>query len=97
MAVVLLEQKYSKDGDFKEPCVLCDRCNQLLLVYALKHEGMCPHCGNTRVRNVRVMTDHHMRQAQAWAASGVIDAEWLKLFEPRQDPPHFESPLPGAA
>lgn len=99
-AVILPEQKYSKDGEFKEPCVLCDRCQQLLLIAVLRQEGMCPHCGNTRVRNVRVMTEHHMEQARAWAESGTIDPEWVKLFEPRQgqmDPNYFDEPSKAGA
>lgn len=73
--------KYSKDGDFKEPVLRCDSCHKLVLHAELKQHGMCPHCGNTRVRNVRVMNDAEMEQALAWALAGTINADWLELFE----------------
>ena len=75
------EQKYSKDGPFNEPVVMCDRCQELLLRIRLHHDGMCCRCGNTRVRNVRVMTEEHMSLAQKWVDEGKIDPDWLKLFE----------------
>ena len=74
-------QKYSKDGDFKEPVVICDACTKLIIVSELKKIGMCPHCSNTRVRNVRIMTEENMEIAKKWAAEGKIDPDWLKLFE----------------
>lgn len=74
-------QKYSKDGEFREPIVRCDACQALLLKEDLRTEGMCKHCGNTRVRNVRTMSDGDMALAKVWAETGKIDPDWLKLFE----------------
>jgi hypothetical protein len=73
--------KYSKDGEFKEPVVKCDSCQALLLRAELRTEGSCKHCGNTRVRNVRAMTEADMALAGVWAETGKIDPDWLKLFE----------------
>lgn len=42
---------------------------------------MCIHCGSTKVRNVRVMNDDDMKQVTEWAESGVIDRDWLLLFD----------------
>lgn len=74
-------EKFSKDGPFSEPCVKCDACQALLLVSDLRKIGMCGHCGNTRVRNVRAMTEQDMVLAQKWVNEGLIDPDWLKLFE----------------
>lgn len=75
------EQKYSKDGPFVEPVVRCDACQDLILMAVLKKVGMCPHCSNTRVRNVRTMKQEDFDKAQTWADEGKIDPDWLKLFE----------------
>lgn len=74
--------KYSKDGDFHEPVVICDKCAKLLLLSDLHKIGKCVHCGNTRVRNVMVLNDENMAIAKAWADEGKIDPDWLKLFGP---------------
>lgn len=76
------EQKYSKDGPFNEPVVMCDKCQELLLRSQLSRDGMCCKCGNTRVRNVRVLTEENMAIAKGWAEEGKIDPDWLRLFEP---------------
>jgi hypothetical protein len=73
--------KYSKDGEFKEPVVKCDACQALLLRADLRKDGQCKHCGNTRVRNVRAMTEGDMALAKVWAETGKIDPDWIKLFE----------------
>lgn len=75
------EEKYSKDGPFNDPLLRCDACQALLLRSDLHQHGMCKHCGNTRVRNVRVMSEGDMALAKAWAEAGKIDEDFLKLFE----------------
>ena len=75
------EQKYSKDGPFNEPVVICDSCARMLLRVEVQRVGMCSHCGNTRMRNVRVLSEENMKIAQEWASEGKIDPDWLKLFE----------------
>lgn len=74
-------QKYSNDGPFREPVLMCDACQALLLKAELRTDGMCKHCGNTRVRNVRVMSEGDMALVKVWAEQGKIDSDWLKLWE----------------
>jgi len=73
-------QKYSIDGPFVEPVVRCDACQELLVVAQMRRIGKCTSCGNTRVRNVTVMQDTDMEKVTQWAADGVIDPDWVKLF-----------------
>lgn len=75
------EQKYSKDDEFHEPVLICDSCNELVLATTLRNVGSCNHCGNRKVRNVRVLSEENMEIARAWASAGKIDPDWLKLFE----------------
>lgn len=72
--------KYSIDGPFLEPVVRCDSCQELLIVKDMRKVGMCPHCSNTRVRNVRTMNEQDMEKAKAWASEGKIDPVWLHIF-----------------
>lgn len=78
------EQKYAKDGPFAEPLVRCDSCQRLLFVQELREHGMCAHCGHTRVRNVRAMSDEDMAQAKEWVSHGKLDSQWVELFEATQ-------------
>ena len=75
------EQKFSKDGPFNDPVLMCDACQELVLKKELHEFGKCPHCGNTRVRNVRVLNEEKFNKMKEWAESGVIDPDFLKLFE----------------
>lgn len=77
-------QKYSKDGEFKEPVLKCESCNKVVLHADLKKIGMCPLCGNTRVRNVRTLTDEDQATVKKWIAEGKCDPAWLELFEPSE-------------
>lgn len=77
-------QKYSKDGDFKEPILKCESCNKVVLLTDLRKIGMCPFCGNTRVRNIRTMTEEDMTTVKRWIEEGKCDPEWLALFEPSE-------------
>ena len=69
--------KYSKDGPFIEPVVRCDSCVELILVKDLKEIGMCPECGNTRIRNVKTLSESEMSDMKAKG----IDPDWIALFE----------------
>lgn len=77
-------QKYSVDGPFNEPVLRCDSCARLILAATLKEIGMCPHCSNTRVRNVRTMNDEDIQRAKDWADKGLIDPEWMNLFKEKE-------------
>jgi len=71
-------ERYHKDGPFLEPVVRCDSCAKLCLVEQLKTVGCCPSCGNTRVRNVRTISDIEIADMKARG----VDPEWIALFEP---------------
>lgn len=75
------EQKYSKDGPFMDPVLMCDACQELLLKAEIHKTGMCSHCSNTRFRNVRSINETKFKQMEQWAKDGVIDPDFLKLFE----------------
>ena len=77
-------QKYSCDGPFREPVLQCDACQSLLLLTELHRVGMCPQCSNTRVRNVRTLTDEKMVQMKKLIAEHKIDPDWIGLFEERE-------------
>lgn len=83
-AVILPEQKYSKDGAFCEPIVRCDGCAKLILVAELHKLGMCPNCSNTRVKNARTLNGDEMEMLKAMAAEGKIDPDFIALFEVMQ-------------
>lgn len=73
--------KYNKDGPFNDPVVRCDSCQKILLRKDIQKYGMCPGCGNTRVRNVLVLSADDMKQLKKWSDQGEIDEDFLKIFE----------------
>lgn len=83
---IAASQKYPVDGPFQEPVLRCDSCTQLVLASTLREVGMCPHCSNTRVRNVRTMTEKDMEKAKQWISQGNLDPDWLHLFTGREVP-----------
>ena len=68
---------YGKDGPFNDPVVRCDSCTKLIKTANVRKFGMCPHCSNTRVRNVRTFSEGELIQLKEWD----IDPEWIALFE----------------
>jgi hypothetical protein len=72
--------KYSKDGPFREPVIRCYGCQGLALVDTIKKIGMCPHCSNTRVTNVRTMNEDEAKQVRQWISEGKCDPDWLAEF-----------------
>lgn len=77
-------EKYPVDGPFKEPALRCDSCAKLVLAATLREIGMCPHCGNTRVRNARTMSEDDMVKAKEWISQGLLDPDWLHLFTSKE-------------
>lgn len=74
--------KYGKDSkQFNDPVVRCDSCQKLIFRKDIQKYGLCSGCGNTRVRNVLVLTPDEMCQMKRWAGDGEIDEDFLKLFE----------------
>lgn len=69
--------KYSDDGPFQDPVVRCDSCTKLMLTADLKKHGMCPHCGNRRVRKVLQYSPAELE----WMETENVDPEFLALFE----------------
>ena len=76
-----MSEKYSKDGPFTDPVVRCDACQKLLLVKQLNQMGMCKHCSNTKVRNLRSGTGEDWAQMKEWVDAGEMDADFLAVFE----------------
>ena len=74
--------KYGKDEPFVDPVVICDSCQALLLVVELNELGICEKCGNTRVRNLRIVTEENLKTLEAWRDEGKIDQEFLDIFAP---------------
>ena len=70
------KEKYSKDGPFNDPLIRCDRCQELIETTLIKRFGSCPQCGNSRVTNVKVMSEKEMK----WAKAQGIDPLFLSLF-----------------
>ena len=79
-----MTEKYGKDAPFSDPVVICDSCQTLLLVAELNRLGMCEKCGNTRVRNLRILTDEDQKTLEAWRAEGKVDQEFLDIFAPAE-------------
>ncbi len=73
-------QKFSFDGPFNDPVLMCDACQELVLKKVVHKVGMCPECSNTRLRNVRTMNAKRYQQLKEWADSGEIDPDFLHLF-----------------
>lgn len=73
--------KYSKDAPFTDPVVRCDSCQELILREKLCKLGMCPKCGNRRVRNVMVMSPDEWEKVKGWD----LDPDWLAIFEAVND------------
>ena len=73
--------KYSADGPFNEPVVICDSCAKVNLTEEMKKMGCCSNCGNRRVRNVQVLSGDNLKLVKQWISDGICDPEWLQEFE----------------
>lgn len=73
-------KKYSVDGEFAEPLVMCDSCQTLIFVKTLHEVGMCPECGAVKVRNIRSLQGDKLEQVKKWVADGKLDPDWFALF-----------------
>jgi predicted RNA-binding Zn-ribbon protein involved in translation (DUF1610 family) len=76
-----MKEKYAEDGPFMDPVVRCDSCQALCMVGALRKHGMCPQCGNARVRKVRTISDVEIADMRGKG----VDPDWIALFEPMED------------
>jgi len=69
--------KYGNDGSFNDPVVRCDSCNNLIQREAIQEKGLCPECGNRKVRNVQTFNSKELQQMKDWN----IDPDFIGLFE----------------
>jgi rRNA maturation endonuclease Nob1 len=49
-----------------DPVLRCDSCSELVKVETLHKLGVCPKCGNKRIRNLTVFNDEERDQMIAW-------------------------------
>jgi len=69
--------KYDKTSEFLDPVVRCDSCQKIIKRETIHKCGLCPGCGNKRVRNVLAFNDEELKQTIEWN----IDPEFTDLFE----------------
>jgi predicted RNA-binding Zn-ribbon protein involved in translation (DUF1610 family) len=74
-------RKYPKDGEFKEPVLMCDSCAVVVLRTDVHRLGKCPECGNKRVRVCLQLNDANRLRVMKWQEDRVIDPLWIYLFE----------------
>lgn len=68
---------YGKDDPFKDPVLRCDSCAQIVFAEDLKKHGMCPKCGNRKMRNLQQFDEDEF----ALMKERNVDPVFLKLFE----------------
>ena len=68
---------YGKDGPFNDPVVRCDKCSKILLLEKIRQDGVCPHCGARRIRNLLAYNDEELSQMKRWA----VPNEFIALFQ----------------
>ena len=70
--------KYDTKNVFNDPVVRCCDCRRIITREEIREVGMCPKCGNRRVRSVTVLDSDEKRQLERDG----IDPEFLAIFEP---------------
>ena len=55
-----------------DPVLRCDSCNKLVQLAVLHKIGVCPLCGNKRMRNVTVLNDVEKKQLETWGMEDFI-------------------------
>ena len=74
-------KKYDKKGPFMDPVSRCCDCQKILFREQIQKLGMCPGCGNKRIRNVLVMSEKEMADLKEKG----VDPDFLALFEGVED------------
>jgi len=69
--------KYSKQGPFDDPVVRCCECQRIIFREEIHKFGMCPKCGNKRIRNILALQSDEMDMLR----TKQVDEDFLKLFE----------------
>jgi hypothetical protein len=73
-------------GEFIDPVVRCDSCQELLLRKTIQEIGCCSKCGNRRLKNVRILQPEEMEQLKEWN----VDPEFIAIFEQVENPQEFK-------
>jgi len=77
-----IPKEWDRTGpEFTDPVVRCCDCQRLVTREEVRKHGMCPGCGNRRMRNVLVLSDKEMADLDRKGVS----PEFLALFEVRND------------
>ena len=69
--------KYDKDGPMEDPILRCAACNGIIYKTYIRTMGMCPKCGNKRVKNVLILSEKEMEELRKTNT----DPAFLDLFE----------------
>ena len=60
------------EGEFNDPVLRCDSCNQLVKRTTLHNLGACGHCGNKRVRALDIFNEDEKAQIEEWGFQGFL-------------------------
>ena len=69
--------KYGKEDGFNDPVVRCTECSKVFARETLRDKGMCPACGNKRVRNCLTFSETEMESLK----NSGVDPDFIALFE----------------
>lgn len=72
------ERKYGAKADFNDPVVRCDSCINIIFTKDLRENGMCPQCGNRKVREIRQLNHSEIDVLKGRG----VDPDFIALFEP---------------
>jgi len=53
-------------GEFTDPVVRCDSCQELITRDTVRKIGSCDKCGNKRMRNLTVFNEVEKAQMEEW-------------------------------
>lgn len=62
-----------------DPVLRCDSCQEIVKLDTLHSLGMCPKCGNKRMRSVTVLSVKEKQKVAEWGYE-----EFLTEFEPKE-------------
>ena len=71
-----MTKKYSDDGPFHDPVLRCKGCSKLVLLTDLKKLGLCPLCGERKVKKVSIFSEDELK----WMREKEIDSDFIALF-----------------
>jgi predicted RNA-binding Zn-ribbon protein involved in translation (DUF1610 family) len=62
-----------------DPLLRCDSCQAIVKLDTLHQLGVCPKCGNKRIRSVTILSVEERRKVADWGYE-----EFLTEFEPKE-------------